>query len=159
MISHNYCSTVLGQLPPRKTALPPNLKLTLTLTITLTPSGGHFSPGGQLSGYTTILFFKFFVFVCSDQTMILYRVKYLIVFRRRNCFTQFNCAIQSNKIHIINISIAQSFNTLAPGSKWFCQIRLWSALRKEPHNCPSRHKTSSRHLRIVLELSRLDKTF
>ena len=46
-------------------------------------------------------FFKSFVYVCSAQML------YLIVSTstRKNCFTQFNCSIQLNNSHIINIFI------------------------------------------------------
>ena len=55
------------------------------------------------------------------QTKILFRVD---ICSRRNCFTQFICAIQLNDIHIINIKITLSFNTLPPRSIRFCLIRL-----------------------------------
>ena len=48
----------------------------------------------------------------------------LIICSRRNCFTQFICAIQLNDIHIINIKITLSFKTLPPRSIRFCLIRL-----------------------------------
>ena len=62
--------------------------------------------------------------ICLHQTKILFRVKYLIVCSRRNCFTQFNYAIQLNDIHMININITWSFNTLLLGSIRFCLIIL-----------------------------------
>ena len=39
-------------------------------------------------------FFKAFVF---------FQINYLIVYRRKDCFTEFNCSIQLNSSHIINI--------------------------------------------------------
>ena len=58
------------------------------------------------------------MFVCLNQTEILY------IGSNIWSSVRFNCAIQLNDIHIININITWSFNTLPPGSIRVCLIRL-----------------------------------
>ena len=82
------------------------------------------SPGSRSRIWVQVLevaqlpFFKSSVFACSDQ-----------IFDR---LCEEELAIQLNQFTLLNMTnIAWSFNALPPGSRWFCQIRIWSALRKE----------------------------
>ena len=37
------------------------------------------------------------------KSCVFFQINYLIVYRRKDCFTEFNCFIQLNRSHIINI--------------------------------------------------------
>ena len=54
------------------------------------------------------------------SNLLLLFIKYLIV-----------CNIQLNNSHTINVTSLDLLIYYCPGSRWFCQIRIWIALRKE----------------------------
>ena len=75
---------------------------------------------------TLIVSYEIFTFLSHNN----YRFSnLLLLFVRIKYFTV--CAIQLNNIHIINVTLLNLSVHYPTGSRWFCQIRIQSALQKK----------------------------